>query len=806
MGTLWQDVRCGIRMLGRNPGFAAVVVIVLGLGVSASTAMFSLVNGVMLRPLPYEDPGRLVLVWGANPRLGLGRTWVSGPDFVEWQKHQTCFDHIAAFRNHEFAVKHEESLHAIAGARASASFFDVMKVKTVLGRTFRQDEETPGVNRVAVISHRYWRDRLGRDPTAIGRTLIVDEEPVTIIGVVAEGFDFPEGSDLWLPVNLDPAAGFNSRDNFYYTVIGRLKPGLTLQQGEQSMKVLAARIAADHPETNEGHTIWLVRLLDHMVGNVKWVLYMLLGAVTFVLLIACASIANLLLVRAVARDREVAVRAALGASRGRLVLQAFVESMILSLLGLACGLLVLFWSFDSLLALSPWAIPRKKEIHIDLNVLVFALLITVATSLAFGVGPALRSLRLEVNAVLASCGSKLVPTAGHQRFRSLMIVGDVALSLVLLMGVGLLLRSFINLRNPDFLGFNARNLLVASVLLPQAEYPSPSQASTRIDEFGQRLRSIPGVASIGQTSVFPFRGSSKSPIYIAGRTEGLPAASLWIDRENVDSHYFDTLGIRLLRGRSFSERDSALAPHVAVIDETLAHRFWPDEDPVGQEFKIGTARTDTPWLTVVGVAKTIRPSLFAGETFGKFYLPCAQWPEFATTLLIRTKADSLNVADTVRDLFIETFGSQTSFSISTFEDTLASSFVLPGFVMRLLAVFAGSALLITTIGLYGVVACSVAQRTREFGIRVALGAVTSDVLHLLLRQGLVLTLLGIGIGWPIAFGVTRLLKGLLVGVVPTDLLTFVSAAFLLIAATALACYLPARRAARIDPMVALRYE
>ena len=805
MRILFQDIRFGIRMLMRNPGFTLTAVLCLVLGIGANTAIFSIVNGVVLRPLPYKDADELVMIWGANQKLGINKMHVSGLDFVEWQTRQTSFEHIAAFRTHDFSVKHREGSTSISGARVSASLFPLMKIKPLLGRTFRPDEETPGKNQVAVISHRYWQNQFGADSKVIGTTIILDDKAFSIIGVLPDGFDFPNRRDIWLPVNLDPREGFNSRDNFYYTVISRLKADLSLRQAQEGMNLLVNQIAKKHPETNEGHTVWLITLLDQMVGNVKPILYVLLGAVGFVLLIACSNVANLLLARAATREREFAIRAAMGAGRRHVILQLLVESMLLALLGCALGLLLVFWSFDFILALSPWQIPRIHEIRIDFNVLFFALFVTLITGLLFGLAPAMQALRVNINRVLNSQGSHATGNIQHRRLRSLLVVGEVALALVLLIGAGLLMRSFVNLQNPD-LGFDAKNLLIASVSLPDSKFTNESQATAAVDEFVERALSIPGVEQIGQASVTPFSGYSRSPIYIEGKTDNLTPASLWFDRETISPNYFKTLKIPIVKGRSFMEQDGASGLPVAIIDESLARRFWPNEDPVGQRFKIGRADTDRPWLTIVGVVGAIKQNLFSNESFGKFYLPYSQNPDRSMILFIRTAPSPPNFAAPIRGLFEETFGERASLDTLTLDHVLASSFMFPGFIMKLMGVFAGLALVMAVAGTYGVVACSVAQRTREIGIRMALGAQTLDIFHLVLRQGLILTLIGVGIGLAAAFGLTRFLGGLLIDITPTDPATFVGIALLLVIAAVLACYIPARHATNIDPMKALRYE
>jgi len=805
MGALWQDMRYGFRVLARDPRFTTVAVLVLALGIGANTTIFSIVNGVVFRPLPYVDPGELVTIWGVNKELGLNKMWVSLPDFVDWRKDNDCFAHIAAYEYTSFTLKKADSPVSAGGCRVAAGFFPVMKVQPAFGRTFLEEHEKPASQTVAVISHRLWQNQFGTDTNLVGKTITLNEQLFTVIGIMPAGFDYPKGCDIWVPLNLQPDEKSNSRGYYHLEVIARLKPAVSLRQAKENMNLVASRLASAYPQTNKGYTVRLIPLHEQIVGSVKPILYVLLGAVSFVLLIACSNVANLLLARAATREREIAIRAAIGAGRVHLVLQLLVESMLLASLGCVFGLLLVFWSFDFILALSPWQIPRINEIRINSGVLLFAIFITFITGLVFGLAPLILAMRLNLTRVLNAQASNVTQGIHHHRFRSLLVIAEVALSVVLLVGAGLLTRSFVNLQNPD-LGFDAKNLLIASISLSESEFANLSKAAAYIDQFITRVLSISGVEQICQTSVTPFSGSSRSPIYIEGKTDNLPPASLWIDRETVSANYFKNLRIPILRGRAFSEQDHISGLPVVIIDEALARRFWTDEDPVGRRFKIGRADANKPWLTIVGVVGTVKQNLFSNESLGKFYLPYLQNPDRSAVLLIRTASSSSGFAPPIQGLFKETFAENASLDIVTLEQILSSSFIFPGFITKLMSIFAGLALVMALAGIYGVVAYSVAQRSREIAIRMALGAQTKKIFQLILRRGLTLTLIGVAIGLVAACGLTRLLAGLLIDVTPTDPVTFVGVAVLLEVGTSLACYIPARRATKIDPMVVLRYE
>jgi putative ABC transport system permease protein len=799
---VWQDLRCAARLLIKTPGFTFVAVITLALGIGANTAIFSIVNAVLLRPFPYLAPERLVIV---QERESGGAFSPSYPNFLDWRAQNTAFEAISAVRGNEsFNFTGTGEPERLQGRLVSAEFFSTLGIKPLLGRDFLAEEDRSGATPAVILSYGFWQRRFGNDPGTIGKQLTLNQQSYTVVGIAPPDFQYGLEADVTVPFGLE-AQRFSRRGADPGTdVVARLKPNVSRQQGETDLNIVAARLEQQYPETNKGRRVLLTPLHESVVGNVRQPLLILLGAVGLVLLIACANVANLLLVRASARQKEMAVRVALGASRATIIRQLLTESVLLAALGAALGILLAFWGTSFIAAQLPFGIPRLQEARVDVLVLVFTLAVSLLTGLLFGLAPALHASRPNLTEGLKE--GERGSSGRRRRLRSVLVVGEVALTLTLLVGAGLLIQSFRRVLLVDP-GFRPQNLLTMQV---SVNNPDGRQVANFFEQLQQNVRNLPGVNSVAVSNGIPFGSTNFPPFLIEGRpvTDGKPSGL----RYNVSPAYFQTMGIELIKGRFFTGEDRPDTSPVVIIDEVLAQRYFPNEDPLGKRLK---ATADAPGIEIVGIVRHAEPnSLDAqGPTPAQFYLnfnqiPVERLPGYVRriNLLTRTEVEPLGLVSAVRAQVTALNKDQAVFNVRTMEQVLAQSVAARRFSMLLLTVFAVVALALASLGLYGLMSYAVAQRTREIGVRLALGAQVSDVLKLVIGQGMKLALVGVSIGLIAAFGLTKLMSSLLFEVKPTDVPTFICTALLLAITALMASYVPARRAMKVDPLVALRCE
>jgi putative ABC transport system permease protein len=799
-------------MLLKKPGFTVVAVLALALGIGANTAIFSVVNAVLLRPLPFADPEQLVIVWMDNRQQGVKEDIHSYPNFVDYREQNKVFENLAAYRNASLNLTGTGEPERVLGAASTASFFEVMRVAPAIGRAFSAEEDQPGHDSVMLISYSLWQRRFGADKNIIGKSVALSGATRTVIGVMPPDFRFPaKETEFWIPLAPPPQVK-DQRQAFWLNVIGRLKPGVTLEQARVEMATIAKRLEQQYPDANSNFGTNLVPLREQTVGPVRPALLILLGAVAFVLLIACANVANLLLGRAAAREREFAIRMAMGAGRRRIVRQLLVESLLLAGMGAVLGILLAVWGLDALKMMMPSDMPRLDQIGVDARVLSFTILISCLTALLFGLAPALQASQPDLNETLKEGGGKGATKGVRSRqMRRLLVVSEVALALVLLVGAGLLLKSFSRLRDFD-LGFRPEGLLTAKIQLPGLRYREENQLRVFHRQLMERLAHTPGVESAGAiTSVFLSKTPNSTYFSIEGRPDFLPGQRVEVPVDSISANYFQVMGTPIIKGRAFSEQDTENTPRAVIINETMARRFFSDVDPIGQRIKYGASNSpedESPWRTIVGVVADTRRTGFESEVRPETYLPMAQEPPGRLTLVVRAagNADPAGLAAPVRSAVQAIDPEQPVYDIKTMSQWVSEIIAQRRLNMILLGTFALVALLLAAVGIYGVMSYAVTQRTHEIGIRMALGAQRRDVLKMILGQGMALTLIGIGIGLVGAFALTRLMTSLLFGVSAVDPLTFVAVSALLTLVSLLACFIPARRAMKVDPMVALRYE
>ncbi len=801
MQTLWQDIKFGARMLRRNPGFTTVAVLTLALGIGANTAIFSIVNTVLLKPLPFEEPDRLVYVWESNPSRGWPRFSVSPPNFMDWREQNLSFENLAAYNRGTRVLTGSGDAERVPSASVSSGFFQTMRTPMEMGRGFEPREEVTGSHLVTVLSYGFWQDRMGGSEDALGKTLVLNGEPHTVIGVASKTFAFPSGVRLWVPLAFDPANP-PGRGAHYLVVVGRLKAGTQLSQAQSEMESIAAGLAEAYPN----HAGWTVRLVDmkeNVVERVRPALLVLLGAVGFVLLIACVNVANLLLARGASREKEIALRLALGAGRGRLVRQLLSESVVLSAAGGAAGTLLGFWLLKTLMALAPSGLPRASEIGIDSRVLLFTLGLSLLTGLLFGLAPALAGTKPNLIKELKVGGGGYSGTSRH-RLQNLLVLSEVALSLVLLIGGGLLARSLFGLLQTDP-GLDPTNVLTLRISPPRAAYPGDPEERTFYTQLLERVRALPGVEEAGVIHVLPLGGSDWTHSFEIEGSPQMPESKLPSSNfYNVSPGYFHALRIPLLQGRHLSEEDTAQTPRVAVINETFARRYFPDENPVGQRVRIGNGIPEM--REIVGIVGDVHNNSLAQPAPAQIYEPLKQNPYLGQTLVVRAAVEPTLLVKPIREVVRAIDPNIPLYSVSTMEQVAANSMAAERFRAMLLGSLAALSLLLASVGLYGVISYAVSRRTHEIGVRVALGATRAKILGMVVGQGMFITSMGIVLGLLGAFGLTRLLQRFLFGISPTDPATFAGVSLILLFVALLACWIPARRATKVDPMVALRYE
>jgi putative ABC transport system permease protein len=801
METLFKDIRYGIRSLLKRPGFTAIALITLALGIGANSAIFNVVNAVLLRPLPFPQSEQIAVLEGINPSKGITQSNMSIPDFIDWQKQNNVFEQLAGFVTGGSLLASGDETDRVRGTAVTADFFPLFRTNALRGRTLTADDSQKGSESVVLLSHSLWQRRFGADPNVMGSKVQIGGESTTVVGVMPEGFDYPAQTELWVPF---PLATDERRDNRYVNVVSRLKPGVSTAQAQAQIDTINQRLAQAYDETNHGWTARVINLRERMVGSMRLSLLVLLGAVAFVLLIACANVANLLLARATVRAKEIALRTALGASRWRIIRQLLTESVLLSGVGGAIGLLLSMWLTRLLIAVSPPNTPRFNEIKPDARVFVFTLALAVVTGIIFGLTPALQASRVDLNERLKEGGRSGSSGASHNRLRSLMMVSEIALSFMLLVGAGLLIKSFIRLRDVSP-GFNVENVLTIRIAAGGKYKPG----EPRVQFFRQaveHLKALPGVQSAGAVLSLPLGGEN----FNVGRAfirEGRPATP---DESGNAAYlaatpdYFRTLQIPILAGRTFTDQDTEQTPKVMIVNETMAHQLWPGESPIGRHLTVW--RDEKFPREIVGVVGDTKATLDA-DAGPQMYVPYAQDANWGSlSFVIRTNGEPLGMAAAARNEFRSLDKSLPVFNVRSMNDVLATSVAPRRTPMLLLSAFAGVALLLAMIGIYGVTAYYVTQRTQEIGIRMALGAQMSDVVKLVLKSGMVLALVGVAAGLAGAFALTRLMSSLLFGVKPTDVITFAAVSLCLLVTALIACYIPARRATKVDPLVALRYE
>jgi putative ABC transport system permease protein len=802
-----HDLRYAIRQQRKNPAFTIVAVITLALGIGANTAIFSVVNTILLQPLPYKDPERLVLVWEENAKQGYPTDTPTAANFGDWRDQNQLFEGMAAMAPDSFNLTGSGDPERLEGRRVSASFFPLLGVDPHIGRAFTAAEDQPNSGHVVLLSYGLWQRRFGGDAGVVGKTLNLNGAGYTVVGVMPPRFQFPTPDDeVWVPIAFTQEQAAD-RNSHYLKVLGRLKPGVTLAQAQAEMSTIATRLQQQYPKTNTDLGAVITPLHEQIVGDIKPALLILLGAVGLVLLIACANVANLLLARAAVRQKEIAVRVALGARRRRLIRQFLTESVLLSTLGGLVGLAIAYGGLVVLKSFIPENISQARAISIDYKVLGFTLLVSVATGLVFGLAPAIQAVRFNQIETLKEGGRDAATGGSGKRLRSLLVMAEVAISLVLLIGAGLLINSFLRLRNVDP-GFRAENLLTMKIVLPEPKYEKWKMRSTFYSDLIQRVQSLPGVKSAAVTTNLPLYSQGNSiGVSIEGKPEPPPGQELIVTTRIISNGYLDTMSIPLLKGRQLTDQDTDNSQNVAVVSETMARRFWPGEEVVGKRVSIVKVRSQEDWIQVIGVAKDVRQFELNDDPKPQMYLTYRQFGFFdAQDLVVKTDVDPASMASAVRKAVWEIDKDQPISNIRTMETILAESIARQRFSMLLLAIFAGVALVLAAVGIYGVMSYSVAQRTHEIGIRMALGAQTMTVLKLAIGYGLKLVLAGIAIGLIAAFALTRVMSTLLFGVTATDPTTFALISLLLIAVAAIASYIPARRATRVNPIIALRYE
>ena len=814
METFLQDIRYGARVLAKHKAFTAVAVVTLALGIGANTAIFSVVNELLLRPLPYKDAERLVMLWEVSPN-GRHQNNTSRTNFLAWREQSKSYEGMAAFSDQRINLTGTGDPEEVSVQLASPSLFRVLGVEPLMGRTLTEEDAQPGTPDVAVLGYGIWQRKFGGDPRIVGKPITLNGGPVTVVGVMPASFQWHVMSksgtgrpaEMWIPLPMPTGDTGGAAHGRFLLVVARLKPGVSPQQAETELKTVESRLGEADPRYNKNYSAEVIPVRDQFVGSARLVLWILLAAVGFVLLIACANVANLLLSRAAAREKEIALRTALGARRSRIVRQLLTESVLLALLGSLLGLALAWWGIKALVAISPRDLVNLQGVGLNLTVLGWTLAVSLLTGIIFGLAPALEATRLDLNDALKEGGKGAGGQSARSRgMRSVLVVVEIAMALILLASAGLMVKSFVRLQRIDT-GFNTENVLTLVVRLPESKYKTDPQIVTFFRQALERVRALPGVKSAGIVNFLPLYGGlgSGTGFTIEGRPAPPPGQGPSTNVRVADAAYFGTMGIPVLRGRNFTEQEDSEARHVIIISESLARQYFPGEDPLGK--RIAVSMFDKPNPTeIVGVVGDARYDSLTDEAQPTVYFPHPELAYEFMTLVIRTSGDPAEMAPAARRVISSLDPDQPVSDVRTMRQVLAERVARARFTTLLLGLFAGLATLLAAVGIFGVMNYAVTLRTREIGLRMALGAQPRRVLMLILRQGLLLTLAGIGAGLLGALALTRLMSSLLYGVSATDPLTFAAIVFLLALVALFACYIPARRATRVDPLIALRYE
>lgn len=820
MDNLFKDIRYGFRGLLKHPGFTLVAVITLALGIGANSAIFTVVNAVLLRPLPVAAPEQLVFIWQTHPfgkRIGVDQLPVSNADFLDWQEQSNLFEGMSMIDSWGGNLTGGATPEHVDGAKISINLFSLLRAQPMLGSDFNLEHAKPGNERAVMLSHGLWQRRFGSDSKIVGQQILIDGQPYMVQGVMGPGFVFPKDvglpnyfsfakTEMWLPIALTNEQRAN-RGSHHLAVIARLKPGATLEQAQSQLAGIAKRAAEQNPEESKdwGTSVNLVH--EQVVGASRKAILILLGAVAFVLLISCANVANLLLARSTSRQKEIAIRTALGAGRARIVRQLLTESLLLSIAGGALGVILASWGVRLLLLFSSDKLPRVAEIHVDSRVLWFTLGVSLLTGLLFGLVPALQVSKPDLNESLKESGRSAMGGRHRQRARNLLVISEVALSLVLLVGAGLLAKSFVRLQSVNA-GFTPDHLLTATLELPRGKYEDNAQMSQFFKQVVERSARLPGVEAAAAISHLPLTGKEELDGFsVEGRTDPIEASLVQTaDFRVITPEYFRAMRIPLLKGRFFNEQDRANTPYSVIIDESFARRFFPGEEPLGRRIDEDGSRTGHGFAVIVGVVGGVKHTDVKAEPRPTMYVPAEQSPWETMTLVVRSSGDPSALAAALREEVSAVDKDQPLSEIATMEQLFAKAVAPQRFNLMLVGLFATLALTLATVGVYGVIAYSVTQRAQEMGVRLALGASSRDILRLIIGQAMRISLLGVGLGLIAAVGLTRVMTSLLFEVSATDPVVFVGLAILLIAVTLVASYIPARRATKVDPLEALRYE
>ena len=803
--TLWRDVRTGVRALVQSPVFTTVTVLSLALGIGANTAIFSVVNGLLLRPLPYPESEQIVDVWHTPPQQsfpGLDKFSVSPANYLDWKAQSTAFEQMAVYADTRFSLSTSNDPLSLSGAVVSSDFFSVLPSNAMQGRTFTSDDERPGHDQIVVIGHGLWQRAFGANPNIIGQTLTLNSRSFTVVGIMPAGFEFPREAEVWVPLAWDDNDR-KTRSMHDYSVIARLKQNVSVQQAQAEMSTISSRLEQQYPEENTGWGAKVIPLREDLVGDVRLSLLVLFSAVGFVLLIACANVANLMLARGANRQKEIAVRIALGAGRARLVRQLLTESVLLAVTGGLLGLLLAVWGSKMLVQLG--GLPTSGDIGIDTWALGFTLLVSFGAGIVIGIVPALQFSRTSISETLKQGSGRTGGSPIKQHTRKALVISEVALSLVLLIGAGLMIRSFWKLQNVDP-GFDTSNTLTMSVALTWIRYPEPHQRLAFVERAIEQIRAVPGVVSVGTTTKIPLAGGgSTQPFSIEGRPTAAVSEQPMAQTRYISPDYFRAIGIPLRQGRFFTDHDRVDTVPVVIISEAMARRFWPGQNAVGKRLT-PSFHLEPGAREIVGVVGDVKTSGLDVDASAMMYLPYKQAPLPLISFVVRTASNPESLVQPVSKAIYSIDKEQALTNVQTMDQVLRKSLSDRRFNMTLLLIFAAVALMLAAVGVYGVMNYTVTLRRRELGIRMALGAEKMDVLRLVLGQGLTLTLIGMAAGLISAYALTRLMASLLYGVTATDYLTFGSVSVGLIVVGLVASYVPARRATKVNPTIALRAE